>query len=792
MIRSNLFKYLVLPILWSLLPLSVKGAVLFGDNFDAGMAQWAVVNETKTNAPSKWYVTPGGNLRQISKIGGITSDPNARPGTYVVAGDNTWKDYAFSVWMKTPALAADSGSMGLMFGYQNPRNYYRFTMDRTRSTRQLVKVVNGMVTVLGEDRQTYDPNKWHRVEARLSQGEIEIQVNYESVFLVRDTSHVAGKIGLHAWKNPSAMFEGAWVNTLDDQEPCKYSITPGQASVSSLATPGNIAVTTDAGCSWTASANVPWVTLTSGKSGSGEGTVEYAVAANGAGTARQATLTIAGLSFAISQAASAGSGVIYVPAGGDLQRAIDQASPGSTITLQPGAEYVGNFVLRVKPGAAFITITSSDPTKLPPPGKRMSPTYANSLPKIVAPNDQPAISTDAGAHHYRLVGLEVHARNVYNWELIRLGTNEATQVSQQPRDIELDRMYVHGHAQTGSKRGVALNSASTVIRNSYFSNFMGEGQDTQAIAGWNGPGPFEITNNYLEGAGENVMFGGALPRIRDLVPSDIKITKNHFYKPLKWCRFRKEYDGSRWYVKNLLELKMGRRVTIEGNVFENSWQAAQAGFAIVFTVRANNSATWAVVEDITFVRNIVRHASAAVNVLGKDYNSNDRGIARRILIKDNLFEDIDYRRWGGEGRLFMILHAAEKVTIDHNTVVTNNARSMIIFDGDPVVNFVYRNNIAWHGDTGVLGSGSGMGNSTLNRYAPGAIFTKNVMVAGKGAYPAGNYIAANYNAVGFTNYAGGKYDLSSRSPYKGAGTDKKDLGADMAAVTSATAGVVQP
>ena len=57
----------------------------------------------------------------------------------------------------------------------------------------------------------------------------------------------------------------------------------------------------------------------------------------------------------------------------------------------------------------------------------------------------------------------------------------------------------------------------------------------------------------------------------------------------------------------------------------------------------------------------------------------------------------------------MILHAAEKVTIDHNTVVTKNARSMIIFDGDPVVNFVYRNNIAWHGDTGVLGSGTGMG-----------------------------------------------------------------------------------
>ena len=83
-------------------------------------------------------------------------------------------------------------------------------------------------------------------------------------------------------------------------------------------------------------------------------------------------------------------------------------------------------------------------------------------------------------------------------------------------------------------RGIALNSASTDVINSYVSDCHGLGFDTQAIAGWNGPGPFRIVNNYLEAAGENVMFGGADPKIPDLVPADIEFRNNHCSKPLSW------------------------------------------------------------------------------------------------------------------------------------------------------------------------------------------------------------------------------------------------------------------
>ena len=68
--------------------------------------------------------------------------------------------------------------------------------------------------------------------------------------------------------------------------------------------------------------------------------------------------------------------------------------------------------------------------------------------------------------------------------------------------------------------------------NSYISDIKAVNADSQAIAGYNGAGPFTIENNYLEAAGENVLFGGADPAVTNLVPSDIVLRRNHLFKPL--------------------------------------------------------------------------------------------------------------------------------------------------------------------------------------------------------------------------------------------------------------------
>jgi ABC-type arginine transport system ATPase subunit len=85
---------------------------------------------------------------------------------------------------------------------------------------------------------------------------------------------------------------------------CAYSINPSTQSMGSDGGPGNsVAVSTTIGCAWTAQSNAGWLTITSGSSGTGNGTVVFSVAAN-TGSARTGTLTIAGQSFTLSQAAS--------------------------------------------------------------------------------------------------------------------------------------------------------------------------------------------------------------------------------------------------------------------------------------------------------------------------------------------------------------------------------------------------------------------------------------------------------------------------------------------------------
>jgi hypothetical protein len=235
---------------------------------------------------------------------------------------------------------------------------------------------------------------------------------------------------------------------------------------------------------------------------------------------------------------AAGAATIRVDAGGNLQAAINAAQPGDVVELAPGAVYSGNFVLPDKGAAtAYITIrTGGAGAALPAAGTRVGPSAAGSLAVIQSPNTTSALATAPGAHHWRLELLEFRANARGYGEIIALGSGGAAQstTASVPHDLVLDRLLVRGDAVTVQKRGIALNSASTTISNSYVADCKGVGFDSQAIGGWNGPGPYTITNNYLEGAGENFMIGGASPSVPNLVPSDIVFTRNDVVKPAAW------------------------------------------------------------------------------------------------------------------------------------------------------------------------------------------------------------------------------------------------------------------
>lgn len=320
------------------------------------------------------------------------------------------------------------------------------------------------------------------------------------------------------------------------------------------------------------------------------------------------------------------------------------------------------------------------------------------------------------------------------------------------------------------------------------------GQDAQAVAGFDGPGPIKIVNNYLEGSGENVMFGGADPKVPDLVPSDIEIRRNHFHKLLSWKVDDPSYAGNHWSVKNLLELKNAARVLIRCNLFENNWGDAQVGFAILFTPRnQDGGAPWSGVSDVTFSDNILRHSAAGLNISGED-SPNSSQTTRRVVVTNNLLFDIDGASFAGAGRLFQVItpgKATEGLKIEHNTGFVNGNAAMAMGDtGAVATGFIVRNNVLGHGEYGVFGSGKGEGTAGLDFYVPGYVFESNALIGyPQAAYPANNFFPATASEVGFVDYAGGDFALGAASAYKNKASDGKDVGADVAGVMSLTNGV---
>ena len=82
---------------------------------------------------------------------------------------------------------------------------------------------------------------------------------------------------------------------------CSYTINPTSVDIPATPGTGTVTVSTNAGCAWTASSNANWITVTSGASGTGSGTVGFSVAQNTGKKDRTGTVTIAGRTFTITQ-----------------------------------------------------------------------------------------------------------------------------------------------------------------------------------------------------------------------------------------------------------------------------------------------------------------------------------------------------------------------------------------------------------------------------------------------------------------------------------------------------------
>jgi hypothetical protein len=85
---------------------------------------------------------------------------------------------------------------------------------------------------------------------------------------------------------------------------CSCTLSSSGQSVPAAGGSGTVSVATGGGCSWTAVSNHPWLTVTAGASGTGNGAVSFAAAPETTGMARTGTLSIAGQTFTVTQGAA--------------------------------------------------------------------------------------------------------------------------------------------------------------------------------------------------------------------------------------------------------------------------------------------------------------------------------------------------------------------------------------------------------------------------------------------------------------------------------------------------------
>ena len=162
-----------------------------------------------------------GAVRQTSNIWGGVDDATSvpRPGTMLVGGDAAWTDYRYTVQLRS----GDDDPIGVVFRYRDATNYYRFSMDRERRYRRLVRVAGGVAALLAADDFVFFSTDQDYVITVEAIGEsLRVYQDFALVFDARDPSFPSGRVGFYCWANQNARFNDVRVDDFRPGAPVAY------------------------------------------------------------------------------------------------------------------------------------------------------------------------------------------------------------------------------------------------------------------------------------------------------------------------------------------------------------------------------------------------------------------------------------------------------------------------------------------------------------------------------------------------------------------------------------------
>jgi hypothetical protein len=189
-------------------------SLLLDERFnDTRLVNWTAIDDPETvERPSKWIVEPDGWLHQRSNIWGRRGEAQEEflgrwLGTYLVAGDEGWRDYTFSF----KAKAEDDDGFGAVFRFLDHERHYRllFLQDGMNGgpLARLDKREGREYTELWRGTRGFEKGAEIFVEISLEGDSLRVSVDGERLAEVKDATYGHGKIGLFCFAQNGQAFD---------------------------------------------------------------------------------------------------------------------------------------------------------------------------------------------------------------------------------------------------------------------------------------------------------------------------------------------------------------------------------------------------------------------------------------------------------------------------------------------------------------------------------------------------------------------------------------------------------
>lgn len=456
--------------------------------------------------------------------------------------------------------------------------------------------------------------------------------------------------------------------------------------------------------------------------------------------------------------------VTTIPAGngGALQAALDAREPGERIQCDPTQPMVGNFEDRARTLTAYAILTSTrDDVPL----------------RMISPNRSPVLSAGGPVGGLYLKNIDASVDPAVTdivWNLFLMGGGGPQSFDTCPRGYVFDRVNMAATDTQQLLRGLYLGARDMAYLNGTIVGMKAHGFDSQAICGGPAPGPYLIRDADLEGASENIMFGGTGVDGPDMVPQDITIERVTLRKRLSW-------QGQGWNIKNHLEFKSARRVKVRGLHCLNCWTDGQVGRSVVVTPRDVGTFPYIVTQDIDIEHVLIEDVNSAFVIMGfDDFHDNDPESTKTSRIR--------FRNWitrvNPGGMNFQVAAGSFDVELDRMTWVGSDLFANVIVGGS-ITRLKADRLLMAHGQHGWSGA-SGEGDRVAHLF-PDAEWGQ-VMTVGPGAsgrpgppFLPGPLLAEQNTAAVFV-------DMANRDYHVRAGSVAERLGADPDAIAAALSG----